>query len=143
MKMNCIYFKITRLTTLEDLKYQKRELSKLHHPDKGGSDEAMSQILNEYELARELIETREKRFQKLVSIESKALAGITFLKPQFEPELKVATKAALIGMADFVPPRIKETWLKGVKKLSPYIDRADSEIIAKKLFAIGKHLLKH
>ena len=141
--MTYVYFKTTRLTTLEDLKFQKRELSKIHHPDKGGSDEVMSQILNEYELARKLIEIREKRFQRLVSIESKALAGITFFKPQFEPDLKMAAKAALVGVADFVPPIIKETWLKGVKKLSPYIDRADSEIIAKKLFAIGKHLLKH
>jgi len=46
---NYIYFTPTP-KTLEELKAQYRQLAMKHHPDKGGTDEAMKTINNEYDL---------------------------------------------------------------------------------------------
>lgn len=42
------YFKVTKDMCIEDVKKQYRELAMKHHPDRGGSDEAMKAINAEY-----------------------------------------------------------------------------------------------
>ena len=46
--MKTAYFTPTP-TTLEELKKMYRELAKIHHPDKGGTDEAMKAVNCEYD----------------------------------------------------------------------------------------------
>lgn len=44
--------------TLEELKKQYKELAKQHHPDMGGTEEAMKQINNEYEQLFNILKTK-------------------------------------------------------------------------------------
>ncbi|MDR0325403.1 MAG: molecular chaperone DnaJ [Oscillospiraceae bacterium] len=46
--------------TLEDLKSQYRKLAFEHHPDRGGSEDAMKQINNEYDLLFERVKNIHK-----------------------------------------------------------------------------------
>lgn len=55
------FFNITPETTLEELKKQYHELSKLHHPDKGGDNRTQQEINEEYELNKEYL----REYQRL------------------------------------------------------------------------------
>lgn len=60
--MNFKYFNISENITLDELKQQYRNLSKLHHPDRGGNTEVFQQVNMEYRKALEII--RQKAYQQ-------------------------------------------------------------------------------
>ncbi len=142
--MNFTFFKVSRLTTKEQLNLQKRRLSLQYHPDKeGGSEELMTSINQEFDLALKLIEIRERRYDQLCNIEEKAMAGLSLIKPEIEPKIKTATKQALnVIVGKIVPERFKPTLLKGLNQLSPIIDKADILEVAKSAFGLAKQIVK-
>ena len=142
--MNFNYFNMSRSTTIDKLKVQKRELSKLHHPDKESGDEETMRLINEeFDIASKLLTIREKRYKQLIDIEQKAMAGLVFLQPKIEPEIKKVTKETLISIVGSIAPsRFKNSWLKGLEKLSPLIDNADIIKITQNAFGLAKHIVK-
>lgn len=142
--MNFTFFKLSKSTTKEQLNLQKRELSLQYHPDKeGGSEQTMTSINQEFDLAFKLIEIRERRFKQLCNIEEKTMVGLSFVKPQLEPEIKKLTKQALSDIVEtIVPERFKPVLLKGLDKLTSIIDKADIIIIAQNAFGLAKHIIK-
>jgi len=142
--MNFKYFNVSRSTTTDQLKVQKRELSKQHHPDKkNGREQVMKMINEEFDIASKLIEIREKRYKQISIIEEKALEGLRFVKPQIEPQLKKASKHALVHIVETVAPTLfKHSLLQAVEKLSPTIDKADIIVITQNIFRLAKHIVK-
>jgi len=138
------YFKISNGTTFEDLKSQKRELSKQYHPDKVSGNESTMKIVNEeFLFALEMIKRRHKRFKQINELERKALLGIEFLQPEIETKLKNAAKDILTKLAiSSAPRRFKRPIMYGLKKLSPIIDNLDLIDATQKAFKIIKPKIK-
>ncbi|MFK5855479.1 MAG: hypothetical protein QM503_05060 [Bacteroidota bacterium] len=142
--MNFNYFNVSKSTTTDQLKAQKRELSKQHHPDKeNGSEQVMKMINEEFDIASKLIKVRERRYMQLSVIEERTLEGLRFIKPQIEPRLKNASKQTLAHIVETVAPiRFKYSLLQGLEKLSPIIDKADIVLITQNIFSLAKHIVK-
>jgi len=138
------YFKIVRETTVEDVKSQKRDLSKQYHPDiESGNESAMKSVNEEFLLALEIVKRRNKRFKQISELERKALLGLELLNPQIESEIKKVTKDVLIKITNSIASeRLKGPLLYGIRKLSPLIDKVDFRILTRNAFELLKHKSK-
>lgn len=56
---NYKHFKVNASTTLDDLTFQRNELAKEHHPDRGGTKEIMQEINSEFTIAVSLISSHQ------------------------------------------------------------------------------------
>jgi hypothetical protein len=142
--MELKYFIIRNNTTIEHIEAQKRELSKLHHPDMAGGDETtMTEINLEFVQAIEKIKKRDRLVSKISNIEKHTLFVNTLVKPRYEPQLKELTKRGLSKLVNRYSPKILKGPLNtGLGQIAPIIENADTSKIANKLFDAAKFIAR-
>lgn len=142
--MELKYFIIKNTTTIEHIEAQKRELSKLHHPDMAGGDEETMKAINlEFDLAIEKIKKRERLLHKISNIEKHTLFVNTLVKPRYEPQIKELTKRGLSKLVNKYSPKVlKDPLTKGLGHIAPIIENADTSKIANKLFDAAKFIAR-
>ena len=108
------YFTVTENTTPDELKRYYRLLCQVHHPDRGGSNEAQAQINDEYQKALESLAEKAKRTgdsessEMIVQLMQQHIYNM--YKDMKAPIIKKYVPAELQGLAFEVAKLIEERW---------------------------------
>jgi len=107
------YFKVTGATTEDDIKRQYRELSVIHHPDRGGSTQEQAIVNQEYQIAMAMI----PQFKALGKIDSSGkqflydlIDGVAHLLEEKKKYPKWAIKLGVENVRNLVKSIDADSW---------------------------------